>query len=108
MHGKSGGELVIDNSETVYNHCPLQEVKEDLNSFGCHFQASIYAYLIVIKPIDRKSKVNVFSAVQKYTCLANGYKASRLEGMKSTGPLRCLLVKLNCILFIVFKFLKAI
>ena len=26
-----------------------------------------------------------------------GYKAPRLEGMKSTGPLRCLLVKLNCI-----------
>ena len=25
-----------------------------------------------------------------------GYKAPRLEGMKSTGPLRCLLVKLNC------------
>lgn len=26
-----------------------------------------------------------------------GYKAPRLEGMKSTSPLRCLLVKLNCI-----------
>ena len=25
-----------------------------------------------------------------------GYKATHLEGMKSTGPLRCLLVKLNC------------
>ena len=25
-----------------------------------------------------------------------GYKAPRLEGMKSTSPLRCLLVKLNC------------
>ena len=29
-----------------------------------------------------------------------GYKAPRLEGMKSTGPLRCLLVKLNCSLII--------
>ena len=25
-----------------------------------------------------------------------GYKATRLEGMKSTSPFRCLLVKLNC------------
>ena len=25
-----------------------------------------------------------------------GYRATRLEGMKSTSPLRCLLVKLNC------------
>ena len=25
-----------------------------------------------------------------------GYKAPRLEGMKSTSPFRCLLVKLNC------------
>ena len=33
-----------DNSETVYF---LQKVKEDPNSFCCHFKASIYAYLIV-------------------------------------------------------------
>ena len=33
-----------DNSENIYI---LQKVKEDPNSFCCHFYASIYAYLIV-------------------------------------------------------------
>ena len=36
--------LVNNNSETVNF---LLKVREDPNSFCCHFQASIYAYLIV-------------------------------------------------------------
>ena len=32
-----------------------------------------------------------------------GYKAPRLEGMKSTSPLRCLLVKLNCTLLLIMS-----
>ena len=40
MDGMLGGELVNDNSQAVYNYCPLQKVKEDLNQFCCHLQAS--------------------------------------------------------------------
>ena len=37
-----------------------------------------------------------------------GNKASRLEGIKWVGPFKCLLVKLNCTMFLILKQFRAL
>ena len=68
--------LVNNNSETVNF---LLKVREDPNSFCCHFQASIFAYLIVYEA-ERLSKASLNLLYSAWCMLGN--KAPRLEGMK--------------------------
>ena len=92
MHGMSGGELVNDNSEAAYNHCPL-------HCLILFPPPSILLNCISNQQIEQVTYIWTLCIQYGAEIYMLGNKAPRLEGMESNGPLRCLLVKLNCIIF---------